>query len=285
MLILFSYSTLFSPIVQLWLKLKQHRGNWKKFSIKKLSPLNSKIANLNSTVQELMNTVSFISKKYDEIIEKVAKIEDEKREILDENKKMKSEILNMSNELKAVKESCNTLEQYSRRDCVELRGIPIEEGTLHEDTNNIVIKVSEAMGLNVRKEDISVSHRLPVSRFEPTQRRTRSRPGTYNTSPIIIKFVRRDVRERFYSARKNLRDKSARDLVYHNDTKIYIVESLTQKNRELLKECIKAKNDLKFKFTWTISGRIMMRKEVDSPAIHIRSHADLKNLLRSNNIS
>ena len=65
----------------------------------------------------------------------------------------------------------------------------------------------------------------------------------------------------------------------------FIVESLTQKNRELLKECIKEKFDLKFKFTWTISGKIMMRKEEDSPAIHIRSHADLNNLLRSNNVS
>ena len=41
---------------------------------------------------------------------------------------------------------------------------------------------------------------------------------------------------------------SRRDLDYHNDNKIYIVESLTQKNRELLKECIKAKNDLNLNF-------------------------------------
>ena len=31
----------------------------------------------------------------------------------------------MSNDLKAMKESFNTLEQYSRRNCVELRGIPM----------------------------------------------------------------------------------------------------------------------------------------------------------------
>jgi hypothetical protein len=86
------------------------------------------------------------------------------------------------------------------------------------------------------------------------------------------------VRERFYSARKNLRDKTAKDLGYHNDNKIYIVESFTQKNRKLLKECIKAKNDLNFKFTWTTSGRILMRKEVNSPVIQIRSHADLQKL-------
>jgi hypothetical protein len=71
---------------------------------------------------------------------------------------------------------------------------------------------------------------------------------------------------------------SRRDLDYHNDNKIYIVESLTQKNRELLKECIEAKNDLNFKFTWTTSGRILMRKGVNSPVIQIRSHADLQKL-------
>ena len=39
-----------------------------------------------------------------------------------------------------------------------MRGIPFAEGTAREDTNNIVVKVSEVMGVNVRKEDISVSH-------------------------------------------------------------------------------------------------------------------------------
>ena len=146
-----------------------------------------------------------------------------------------------------------------------------------------MVKVSEAMGLNVSNEDISVIHRLPVSRLEPIQRRTCSRPGTQNTSPIIVKFVQRDVRERFDRARKNLRDKTARDLGYHNDNKIYIIESLTQKNREILKECIKAKNVLIFKFTWTTSGRILTRKDAGSPVIHIRSHADLQKLIRSNN--
>jgi hypothetical protein len=111
-----------------------------------------------------------------------------------------------------------------------VRGIPFSEGTTCEDSNNIVVKVSEVMGVNVRKENISVSHRLPVSKSEPTQRRTRGRPGIQSTSPIIVRFVRSDVRERFHSALKNLRDKTAKDLGYHNDNKIYIVGSLTQKN-------------------------------------------------------
>ncbi len=165
---IFAYSSIMAEI-------KATQRQLEEIFDKKLNPLNSKIADLNSTVQELMNTVSFISKKCDEINEKVVKMEGEKREIIDENKRMKSEILNMSNEWKEMKESFNTLEQYSRRDCVEVRGIPFMEGTTGEDTNNIVVKVSKVMGVNVRKEDISVSHRLAVSKSEPTQRCTQSK--------------------------------------------------------------------------------------------------------------
>ena len=39
----------------------------------------------------------------------------------------------------------------------------------------------------MRNENISVSYRLPVSKLDPTQRRTRSGPSTYNTSYIIVK--------------------------------------------------------------------------------------------------
>jgi hypothetical protein len=44
-----------------------------------------------------------------------------------------------------LKESVNDLEQYLRRDCVEICGIPLNND--QEDTNNIVIKVAEVIGV------------------------------------------------------------------------------------------------------------------------------------------
>ena len=54
---------------------------------------------------------------------------------------------------------------------------------------------------------------------------------------IIVKFVRREVRENFYRGRKRLKSASTADLGFSEAKKIYINESLTQKNEELFKDC------------------------------------------------
>ena len=40
-------------------------------------------------------------------------------ELDNENKSLKAELLDTTNQLKALKESFNELEQYSRRDCLD----------------------------------------------------------------------------------------------------------------------------------------------------------------------
>ena len=49
------------------------------------------------------------------------------------------------------------LEQYMRRDCLEIRGIPVLTG---EDTSQFVKKVWEIIEVQVQDQDISISHRL-----------------------------------------------------------------------------------------------------------------------------
>ena len=92
-------------------------------------------------------------------------------------------------------------EQYTRRDCLEIRGIPVQQG---EDTNDIIIKLGSKIGVEVNKNDISVSHRLPLG-----GKAARS-DTVYPT--IIVKFVRRDVRERYYRARKELKHLTTRNI-------------------------------------------------------------------------
>jgi hypothetical protein len=52
------------------------------------------------------------------------------------------------------------MQQYSRRDCVEIAGLPQQMG---ENTNDLVNKVGALIGLSLSETDISVSHRLPLS--------------------------------------------------------------------------------------------------------------------------
>ena len=58
---------------------------------------------------------------------------------------------------------------------------------------------------------------------------------------IIVKFMRCDVKDNFYRARKQLKDLTTQDLGYSEKTKIYLAESLTERNRMLFKDCLKVK--------------------------------------------
>ena len=51
----------------------------------------------------------------------------------------------------------NDLEQYSLRECVEIKGIASDES---ENTEDIVLKIAKNMGLVLKKSDIGTSHRI-----------------------------------------------------------------------------------------------------------------------------
>ena len=74
------------------------------------------------------------------------------------------------------------LEQYARRDCLEITGIPV----VPNDSPALLVKeMSEIMGVNLNENDISIAHRLP-----PTKK-VKDR--------LIVKFTRREKRDEIYS--------------------------------------------------------------------------------------
>lgn len=239
---------------------------------KKLNPLNTRISELSKIVEDVLRNVTFISAQYDSIVKRLDSMEQERNKLAIENKSLKAEVLKSSNEICELKDAINKLEQYSRRDCLEVRGIPQEA---EEDTTKVIMKLGKEIGVNIHQNDISVSHRVPSRKTMTTRSATNSSPA------IIVKFVRRDVRDQFYHARKELRNKTTTDLGYDDSKKIYISESLTQKNKDLLYHCRNFKKERGFKFVWTTNGRISLRKDDKSPAIHILSMNDLQKLQKS----
>ena len=163
-------------------------------------------------------------------------------------------------------------------DCLEIRGIPVVDD---EDTNDLVKQVGQLIDVDVDEDDISISHRLaaPKSQGGPRDR-------VIQNPAIIVKFVRRDLRDEFYSARNQLRSKTTRDLgmMRINERKIFITESLTQQNRKIFNRCLQAKSDLKFQFLWTRHGKILLRKDGSSPVIAITKDSDLDRVYHQNGI-
>ena len=182
----------------------------------------------------------------------------------------------LSSRLQSCETHLNNLEQYSRRECIEISGIPEVKD---ENTDDIVIKVGFLIGLDLTRNDISVSHRLSKGSYSAAVREgPQASSNTSSRTPnIIVKFVRRETRDHFYKGRKLLRDKSTRDLdlARYSENKIYIMENLTQVNKDLFKESLKVKKDLKYKFMWTFYGRTYLRKDSESPVVAIQKKSDL----------
>ena len=113
----------------------------------------------------------------------------------------------------------DSIQQYSRRDCLEISGIlklPLDSPA------NLIQEMVQLIGVTIDKQDISIAHRLPNTKGKKDR--------------FIVKFVRREKRDEFYKSRKHLGGKKASVLPsvafemgksIHQDSAMYINESLT----------------------------------------------------------
>ena len=223
--------------------------------------LDEKLSPLSEQLKEALAMVKSLNTKYEKMEETLVVLQEENKALKEEHASLKAQVLSSANDLKSVQKSLNDLEQYTRRDSVEIRGIPLPEESQEEDTNEIVLQLSQKMGIPLERKDISVSHRI--------------RSRSLVDPAIIVKFVRREVRERLYRARKRLKSITTADFGFSVEKKIFINESLTPKNKELFKDCLRFKKDNNFEFLWTNAGKIFLRRNADSPVILINSSADI----------
>ena len=78
------------------------------------------------------------------------------------NASLEAENAKLVSRLQFCEASLNNLEQYSRRECVEISGIPETED---ENTKEIAIKVGSLIGVHITESDLSVSHLLPKQSY------------------------------------------------------------------------------------------------------------------------
>ena len=241
----------------------------------KLVPLNQTVMELRKALDEVIKHSKFIDERYDELLRQIKTCNEERKALLLENKVLKKTLHELEQKHTTLLQESNEKNQYDRRECLEIRGIPQPDDGRPESTDQIVKNVGNLVDVDITDQDISVSHRLPQR-----QRRSNGKMSRRNVGPppIIVKFTRRNIKERLYGARRKLSDSTTSDLGYIEENKIYLAESLTEMNRELFRACFSVKKELQYKFIWTQNGRIFLRENKESSVIHIRSKADLDQL-------
>lgn len=133
----------------------------------------------------------------------------------------------------------DTSEQYSRRNCLRISGVP-ETNTC---TDDYVCELANAVGVDLKIEDIDRSHRLgkPMS------------AATNQTKPrdIVVKFVSYRTRAQFYKARVQTKTKGYKG--------IFVNEHLTKARATLLFEARRRVKSKQLASAWSMDGTVMIK--------------------------
>ena len=177
------------------------------------------------------------------------------------------QIRHLEDELMEQREKYNELEQYSRKNCINISGLP---ETPNEDLAAKMIQLGSKLGVTLSAADIDTTHRLG----KPDRNRART---------CIVKFVRFDKRQELYAARKKLRDNTVhsalRQLLNTTEDGVFITENLTRANQEVMFAARQLKRGGKLYAAWSDVGRMKVRTGRDAPTKIIRKIDDLRQLV------
>lgn len=213
---------------------------------------------------ELRTSLSFLSDAVDKNNALMANIMSELKKTQEENCKLRQENLQLRNTVNSLEVRVRNVEQHSRRQNIEIDGVPETQG---EDVSTILRDVAKSIGLEMKPEKVVAAHRVP----------------TFNKKrapPIIVRFATYEARDVWIAAFKNVRPLTANKINpnFSSSHKVFINEHLSPENKQLLsktKEVAKAKQ---YKYVWSREGKIFVRKVDGEKCKRVDSLCDLEKL-------
>lgn len=214
-----------------------------------MSALNVKIEEIKSTITDQMNSsLASMAQTVADIInasysERISAVEDE-------NKRLHDQVVELRAELESLKVSTersrDTMEQYSRRNCLRIAGVPEPDDASIENTDEIILDIAKQCDVQLHLQDIDRSHRLKAGK--PTSNQN------HRPRDIIVKFTSYRARNAFYWGKSSLKI----CVSYKN---VYINEDLTKNRADILKtarQLVKNKNS-NATSAWSRDGRIFVK--------------------------
>ena len=143
----------------------------------------------------------------------VTKILDEVRALNEKFTSLESQLLVTKNVNSLLQERVIDLErqcwanaQYSRRECLEVSGIP--NSVKQDELEDKVLTIFKKVGCDIKSENIEASHRV----------------GRQNK--VIIKFSRRKVCQQIYSVKRDLSKLDMKEVDLPEGTQVFVNQSL-----------------------------------------------------------
>ena len=162
------------------------------------------------------------------------------------------------NQLIKTERQCWASAQYSRRECLEVVGIPTSITNDSLEAN--ITKVFDKLGVHVEGKDIQACHRLK------------------NNDRVIIKLSNRKDSLQVLRVKKDLKSLDPTELDFPEGTRIFINESLCAYYRGLWNKCKKLKGMDKLHVFFVSNGTIKVKILENDRASPIAHAPDLKKM-------
>ena len=224
---------------------------------------------LRKEIEELKDSANFNEKELNDLKDSLLKTKNENKTLKDcleetrrELKAVKDDFREQKEETEQLWSAFDDLEQYTRKNSLEIHGIP---QNAYSDTDMAVIKVAEALNITVEPEDIEISHKL--------------RRGT----AILAKFCSHKVKSKIYKERVKLKHVKISDLFPSyastgQQHRIFVNENLTAYRRRMVGKANKRRQEGTLTSVWTLDGKMYIKTSPGGAPVRIFSEEDLDNL-------
>lgn len=237
----------------------------KDFLLKALEELKTEVfKELRSECDELSTSMKFMSDKVDESTAFMKTMRSEFAALKRENEDLRVKNETLTGEVSALTNRLTSLEQYTRKDNVEISGLPV---TPNEDVVTLLKDVGAAVGVKISEEDVSAAHRVPSYHKN-------------RTPSLIVKFVRRSTRDIILGKfREKKGGMTAKDVnPTFSQERVFINEHLSPDNKVFLAKLKSKCKDVGYAYAWARDGKFFVRRCQGERFKRINNYVDLQNL-------
>ena len=222
---------------------------------------NNKFAKEIAELRDLIRQQGEESNKMEESLSRLTK---ENNALRVDLKQAKERLTNVEEETRQLWSAHDDLEQYTRKTSLEIVGVP--EGC-YTSTEEVVLKIANALNVNISPNDIEISHKLKCK----------------GTNIIIAKFVSHKVKTKLYKERVRLKNVKLAHLFPSfasatNSNHIYMNKNLTNYRQHLKGIRREKKHDGELSSIWTIDGKVFDKTSPDGAPIRIFHEDDFEEI-------
>ena len=229
-----------------------------------ISDIRAAQMNMEAKQDALSGEIKALLLSFKEMMDTNKQLAEDNKVLKQENQSLKEEMAKMRTEVFSLRADFEGLNQYSRKQNLIIRGVPIQPNEDPKDSTNVAVMVISKLGINVSARDIEVSHRMAAPKDSPFPK------------PIIARFFDRKLTAHCTNRSREVKPSLlSLGLGGTNKDKVIISEQLTTYTRGLLSEVKKLIDQKEILHAWCREGAVYVRSRTGETGFRVKGFQDL----------